>query len=254
MKKKAQLVGASFIAMVGFLAAAAPALSAAERQKRVLIFSHTTGYRHASIEPGVAALRKLAAARNIAVQASENPDMFRPDALARFDAIIFLSNTTDPKKPESEWLTGSRREALQRFVRRGGGVVGIHAATDSHYGWPWYGRLMGGRFASHPSGTPVGALKVTDSTHPTTKGLPSTVRRADEWYYFDDYNPEAKLLISLDPQSIGQADVNPNPVSWAHKFDNARVFYTAMGHTTESYSDPYFLRHVGNGLDWVLAE
>ena len=241
------------IGIVAMLAAPAAVATQAERQKRVLVFSHTTGYRHASIEPGVAALRKIGALKNIAVEASESPTVFRTETLDSFDAIVFLSSTTDPKNPSSEWLTGSRRDALQAFVGNGGGIVGIHAAADSHYGWPWYGRLIGGRFASHPPGTPVGTLNVIDPTHRSTQGLPTTIRRADEWYYFDDYNPEVTLLVTLDPQSIGERDVNPNPVSWAHQFGKARVFYTALGHTSESYSDPYFLRHVAQGLDWVLA-
>lgn len=253
MTIKVQYAAGWVIGLVAILAVTAPVASGKERQERVLVFSHTTGFRHASIEPGVAALRKLGAQKNIAVQWSESPDVFSRAVLDKVDAIVFLSSTTDPKNPQSEWLTGSRREALQAFVRRGGGIVGVHAATDSHYGWPWYGQMMGGRFASHPPGTPVGTLKVTDPNHRSTKGLPTTMRRADEWYYFDDYNPEADLLVSLDPQSIGQRDVNPNPVSWAHRFENARVFYTAMGHTSESFSDPYFLRHLGGGLDWVLA-
>ena len=242
------------LGIAAMLAAPAAVATQAERQKRVLVFSHTTGYRHASIEPGVAALQRLGASRNIVVQSSESPDVFRSEMLNKFDAIVFLSSTTDPKNPASEWLTSSRRNALQAFVRDGGGIVGIHAAADSHYGWPWYARLIGGRFASHPPGTPVGTLKVTDPGHRATHGLPTSIRRADEWYYFDDYNPEVRLLVTLDPQSIGERDVNPNPVSWAHHFGKARVFYTAMGHTSESYTDPYFLRHVRQGLEWVLAD
>lgn len=239
--------------VLALLAGAAPAQSTTERQKRILVFSHTTGFRHASIEPGVAALRKLGERRKIAVQSSEDPGVFSSAALAKFDAIVFLSSTTDPRNPRSEWLTGSRREALQAFVRRGGGVVGIHAAADSHYHWPWFGQMIGARFTSHPPGTPVGTVTVIDPAHRSTRGLPDARRRADEWYYFDDYDPRVRLLITLDPRSIGQSDVNPNPVSWAHRFDGARVFYTAMGHTSESFSDPYFLRHVGQGLDWVLG-
>ena len=251
---RVQDLAAWMLGVAAILAAPAAVATQAERQKRVLVFSHTTGYRHSSIEPGVAALRKIGLLKNIAVDSSENPEVFRSEILDKFDAIVFLSSTTDPKNPASEWLTGSRRDALQAFVRGGGGIVGIHAAADSHYGWPWYGRLIGGRFASHPPGTPVGMLKVADLDHRSTQGLPTIIHRADEWYYFDDYNPEVKLLVTLDPQSIGQPDVNPNPVSWAHEIGQARVFYTAMGHTSESYSDPYFLRHVGQGLDWVLAK
>ena len=87
---------------------------------------------------------------------------------------------------------------------------------------------------------------------PWLRGLPATKQRTDEWYYFDDYDPTSQLLVTLDPASIGEADVNPNPMAWAREVEGGRVFYTAMGHTKESYSDPYFLRLVGNGMDWVL--
>lgn len=223
-----------------------------EGQKRVLLFSHTTGYRHASIEPGVAAIRRLGARERIAIVSSADPNVFSAAGLRGIDAIIMLSTTTDPKKPETEWFVGPRREALQAFVRGGGGVVGIHAASDSHYHWPWYGRLIGGRFASHPPGTPTGTVRVVDRKHRANRDLPAAINRSDEWYYFDDYNPEAHLLVTLDPASIGEKDVNPNPVSWTHEFEGGRVFYTAMGHTAESYDDPNFMHHLAGGLAWVL--
>ena len=93
----------------------------------------------------------------------------------------------------------------------------------------------------------------SSSRHPATAALPPIVERVDEWYYFDDFDPTADLLMVLDPQSIGQPDVNPNPVSWTRRVGRGRLFYTALGHTTESYSEPFFLRHVAGGLDWVIA-
>ena len=219
----------------------------------ILIFSHTTGYRHESIPAGIAAIRSIAQRRGLAVVASEDPALFAPTSLGRFRAIVMLSSTTDPKNPQSEWLTGPRRSALQAFVRRGGGVVAIHAAADSHYHWPWYGRLIGGRFERHPAGTPVGKLSLANARHPANRGLPATAVRTDEWYYFNDFDPTSTVLMTLDPTSIGELDVNPNPVSWARDVDGGRVFYTALGHTTQSYSEPFFLRHVAGGLDWVLA-
>lgn len=238
-------------AMLG-IALTSSAFAAAPKQKRVLIFSHTTGYRHASIEPGIKALVELGKRERVTVVSSEDPAIFSTAGLKGYDAIVFLSSTTDPKKPESEWFQGDRRTALQNFVQRGGGIVGIHGATDSHYHWPWYQQMIGGHFASHPEGTPTGTVKIVDRTHRSTQGLPATITRSDEWYYFGDYNPEMHLLVTLDPKSIGQADSNPNPISWAHSFKGGRVFYTAMGHTNESYSDPNFLKHVAGGLNWVL--
>jgi type 1 glutamine amidotransferase len=142
---------------------------------------------------------------------------------------------------------------LQQFVRRGGGIVAIHAAADSHYHWPWYGRLIGAWFARHPAGTPTGKVSLADRGHRANRGLPQTAMRTDEWYYFDDFDPASTVLMTLDPASIGEADVNPNPVAWVREVEGGRVFYTALGHTTRSYSEPFFLQHVAGGLDWVLA-
>lgn len=234
----------ALLALPGALAAAEPG--------RVLIFSHSTGYRHASIEAGVAAIRALAAKEGIEVEASESPALFDGD-LSRFDAIVLVSTTTDPKRPESEWFVGARRETLQRFVRGGGGIVAIHAAADSHYHWPWYARMIGGRFERHPPGTPKGTLSRTGSDHPAVRPLPERFERADEWYYFQDWSPAAQLLLTLDPASIGEKDVNPNPVAWAHVFEGGRVFYTAMGHTEQSFAEPLMLEHLRGGLLWAVG-
>jgi type 1 glutamine amidotransferase len=166
---------------------------------------------------------------------------------------VLLSTTTDPKKPQSEYWVGPRRTEFQRFVRSGGGIVAIHAAADSHYHWPWYGRLIGGRFQRHPEGTPTGRVTLANPGHRANRGLPAAVTRTDEWYYFDDFDPTSTLLMTLDPASIGEKDINSNPIAWTRTVDGGRVFYTALGHTTQSYSEPFFLRHVANGLDWVLA-
>jgi type 1 glutamine amidotransferase len=222
---------------------AAPA--AAAPHGTILIYSGTTGYRHESIPAGIAAVTKLAKARGLTVEASEDPSVFATDRLKRYRAIVLLSCTTDPKNPASEWLTGSRRDALQGFLRSGHGILAIHAAADSHYHWPWYSKMIGGHFARHPTGTPTGTVR--------TLATGETRIRTDEWYYFDDWDPTSHLLVTLDPTSIGEADVNPNPMSWTRKVEGGRVFYTAMGHTTASYSEPWFLKQLGAGLDWVLG-
>ena len=233
--------------MIGAVALAGPAAA-----QNVLIFSHSTGYRHTAIEAGVAAVKGIGEKAGYTVTTSEDPDVFSTEALKDVDAIVFVSTTTKPDDPASEWFTGARREALQAFVHRGGGIVGIHAAADSHYHWPWYGKLMGARFVSHPKGTPEGVVTVVDGKHASTKGLAKTVKRADEWYYYQDYDPTLHLLVTVDPGSIGEKDVNPNPISWSHEFEGARVFYTGMGHTPESYQDAWFMQHLGQGLAWVL--
>jgi uncharacterized protein len=235
------------------LAMALPGVAAA-RTAHVLVFSHSTGYRHGSIESGVAALKAMGARRGMTVVASEDPAIFDGDGLKGFDAIVLLSNSTKPDDPASEWWVGPRREAFQAFVHRGGGVVAIHAAADSHYNWPWYGRMIGGWFARHPKGTPAGEVTVRNARHPANRGLAPMQRRTDEWYYFQDQDPTDQVLVTLDPATIGEKDVNPNPAAWAHEFEGGRVFYTAMGHTNESFAEPWFLKHLEGGLNWVLRK
>lgn len=240
--------------MILLLLSALAILGAAPPPPSVLIFSHTTGFRHASIEPAVAAIGAAAQARGYAVTASEDPAFF-DDAvrLKTFSAIVLVSTTTKRADPASEWLTGARRAALQAFVRGGGGVVGIHGAADSHYGWDWYGRMIGARFARHPAGTPNGTVTRAELDHPAVRALPATLTLTDEWYWFEDLDPRLRPLLMLDPASIGEKGANPRPLAWAHTFEGGRVFYTALGHTRESWHDPRVVGHVMGGLDWTLG-
>jgi len=244
--------GLALVISAVFSFAAASAAPAADRKPvRVLVYSGSTGYRHASIEPGVAAIKAMAGREGFSVTTSEDPAVFTDANLKNVDVLLLLSNSTNPKDPASEWFVGERRTALQNFVHRGGGVVGVHAASDSHYSWPWYGQMIGGHFARHPKGTPEGEVRIFDPKHPSTQGLPTFMRRVDEWYYFDDYDPRSHLLATVDPASIGEADANPNPVSWAREFEGGRVFYTALGHTPEAYQDANFLKHLAGGVRWA---
>jgi len=239
------------IAAAALAVAAMPSTaSAAATPPQILLFSYSTGFRHDSIGPGIEALTALAAREGYALEVSEDPAVFSDSGLAGFDALILLDTTS---ADGAEWFTGAAGEALQRFVRSGHGIVGIHAAADSHYGWDWYGRMLGGVFDHHPPGTPEGALTVVDPDHPATRGLPATFRRVDEWYLFDWVAPDVTVLVTLDPASIGQPPGAPLPISWSHEFEGGRVFYTAMGHTSESFADPLFIEHLTGGLRWVLG-
>ena len=218
--------------------------------RRVLVFSHTTGYRHASIEPARAALERLIEADGGEAVLSEDPAAFDPGRLDRFDAIVLLSASTEPADPASEWLVGARGDSLRRFVGRGGGIVGIHAALDSHYHSPWYGEMLGARFERHPPGLQQGRLSVADAAHPATAALPRSIGHEDEYYFIRDFRPGSHILLTLDPASIGEPG-GPQPVSWVREHGGGRIFYTGLGHTPETYAQPFFLDHVRGALRWV---
>ncbi len=224
---------------------------------RVLVYSGSTGFRHESIPVAVASIKSIGEKAGYAVDTSEDPEVFTAENLAKYKVLVLVSTTTDPKKPESEWFVGARRDALQGFLKAGKGVIGVHAAADSHYNWGWYGQMIGGYFDHHPKGTPKGVVTVVDAKHPATAKLPRTLERHDEWYYYKDFDPTMRVLVTIDPKTIGdagEADVNPNPLVWCHDFGGGRVFYSALGHTNESWSEPYLINLMTGALKYAAGK
>ena len=132
-----------------------------EARFRVLVFSRTTGFRHDSIPAGIAAIKQLGTAHDFQVDATEDPSVFNDAALAHYEAVVFLSTTGDP-------LNDTQQAAFERYIRAGGGYVGIHAAADTEYTWTWYGKLVGAYFRNHPAGTPEADVLVEDLDHHST--------------------------------------------------------------------------------------
>jgi cytochrome c len=217
---------------------------------RILVFSKTTVFRHESIPAGIEAIKKLCAAHNILVDTTENAANFHEENLKRYSAVIFLSTTGDVLNPEQQ-------NDFERFIQAGGGYVGIHAATDTEYDWPWYGKLAGAYFDNHPADPNVqhGVFYVVDKNHPATDSIPEKWERTDEFYSFKNINPDNKVLIKIDEKSYhGGTNGDDHPMAWYHEFDGGRSFYTNMGHTPSTFSEPLFLKHLWGGMQYVLGE
>ena len=108
-------------------------------EELVLVFSKTAGFRHDSIDEGIAAVCELAGAEGIAVDATEDAANFTAEPLGEYDAVVFLSTTGDV-------LNAEQQAAFEAYIQGGGGFAGIHAASDTEYDWPWYGDLVGAYF------------------------------------------------------------------------------------------------------------
>jgi cytochrome c len=232
----------------------------AEPAFRVLAFSRTAAFRHDSIPAGVAALQELGAEHGFAVDATEDPAAFTDSNLATYDAVVFLSTTGDV-------LDTPQQEAFERYIRNGGGYMGIHAASDTEYDWPFYGRLVGAYFDSHPHIQQADVV-VEDQAHPAGAGLPDRWTRTDEWYNYKapedgqtnsllaaDYSPRADVhvIASLDEASYTELDgdvdaADDHPIAWCQEVAGGRSFYTGGGHTVESYAEPLFRQHLLGGL------
>jgi cytochrome c len=208
----------------------------------VLVFTKTTGFHHDSITDGIAALAALGEAHGFAIDATEDAGRFTDATLGRYRVVIFLNTTGDV-------LGADQKSAFERYIHGGGGFVGIHSASDTEYGWPWYGRLVGAFFASHPEIQPA-RVRIVDSGHPSTRDLPANWLRTDEWYNFRS-NPRGAvhLLATLDEASYqGGTMGSDHPLAWCHDFEGGRAWYTAMGHTADSYAEPLFRAHLLGGI------
>ncbi|RNC84583.1 MAG: carbohydrate-binding protein [Balneola sp.] len=216
---------------------------------KVLVFSKTAGFRHSSIDEGIAAIQQLGLDNDFEVDATEDASAFTFANLIQYDAVIFLSTTGDI-------LDADQQTAFEQYIQSGGGFVGIHAASDTEYDWPWYGELVGAYFASHPPGTTEATIEVADKNHPSTEGLPDYWVRTDEWYNFQD-NPrgDVHVLATLDEGTFSGGTMGyDHPIAWMHDYDGGRAWYTAGGHTEESYSEALFLEHILGGILYASGD
>ena len=214
---------------------------------RILVYSRTTGYRHSSIPAGIAALEKLGWQHGFTVEASEGVHSFRPGRLERYAAVVFLSTSGTVLDEEG-------RAALTHYLRQGGSWLGVHAASTTEYDWPWFGELVGARFDQHP---PVqdATMTVQDPDHPATRHLGATWTRRDEWYAFRaNPRPSVHVLLTVDEASYSGGTMGADhPIAWCHDRLGGPSFYTALGHTQESFGEPAFLRHLSGALRWLTS-
>lgn len=205
---------------------------------RLLVFTRARGWRHDSIDVAVDTVRDLAAAEQLAIVHSEDATQFNDATLRGFRAVVFANTTHDV-------LDEDQQRAFERFVRGGGGFVGIHGAADTEHDWPWYGSLVGARFASHPPG-----LQTTD-VHFTSGPDAGTPWRVTDELYDYDRNPRRQVTVIAtvdERQYTGGRMGDDHPIAWCHARFGGRAWYTGLGHDRAIYGDPTFRAHLARGL------
>ncbi|MEU5766578.1 ThuA domain-containing protein [Streptomyces asoensis] len=208
---------------------------------RVLVYTRTADYRHDSIAAAVDAVRGLG---GFTVDHTEDPTALEAP-LDGYEAVVFLSTS-------GEVLTPAGRTRLAAYVEAGGGFAGVHAAACTEYDWPYYGELLGARFARHPAYQP-GRVLTEDRDHPATRALPARWDFSDEWYDFR-VSPRGRvrvLAVADETSYTGGGMGADHPLVWCRDQGAGRVFYTALGHAAEAYADPDFRAHLRGGIAWA---
>ncbi|MCS7113228.1 MAG: ThuA domain-containing protein [Nitrososphaerota archaeon] len=216
----------------------------------VLVFTHSAGFRHSYLSTAVEVLTKLGERTGLFdVYATEDCRELSEDKLKEFDCFIFLTTGEPP-------LQESSKKTLIELVRSGRGFVGVHNATDTFYNFREYGEMLGGYFHSHPWTQEVYVI-VEDSSHPSTRHLPSRFKVLEEVYTFKDWDPNrTHTLIRLDNSSVdlskGTRSDNYYALTWCHSYGSGRVFYTGFGHFTKIWREEWFQRHLLGGILWSI--
>ncbi|MFC3811927.1 ThuA domain-containing protein [Lacihabitans lacunae] len=226
------------------------------QQFKVFLFTKTAGWHHESIHEGVAAIRKLAERNNFQVDWQENTDFVTEKNLEKYQVIIFLNTTADI-------LNDEQQKAVEKFIQSGKGFVGIHSASDTEYGWPWYTKMVGMMFKIHPE-QQTAYLRVLDHNFPGMERFPKKLLWTDEWYEFSAAkSTDLKFLVTVDEKTynpnakwgdnVGKGMGDFHPISWYHPYDGGRAFYTALGHIPATFSDQTFLDHIYGGIYWAAT-
>lgn len=230
-----------------------------KKQRKVLVFSLALKYKHSSIPYGEKAFQIMAEQTGaFTVDVTSDPTKLRAKNLQKYDAILFNNTTGDII------TSGPIKRAFVEFVKSGKGVIGIHAATDTNYGWPEYGKIMGGYFDKHPwtaDGTVT--IKLDQPGHPLNKafnGKSLTVN--DEIYQFTDpySRQQTSVLSSLDTEKtdMNKKDIKRTdgdfPISWVHNYGKGRVFYCSLGHNHDIFWNPVVLQHYLDGIQFALGD
>ena len=248
----------------------APAASPA-RAYRVLVFTKCVVYCHASIPDGARAIRELGEQGDFDVDVTDDASLMDDAKLEPYAAVVFLNTTVEndvvapfqpgPNKNRDAFImSADQKSAFERYVRKGRGYVGIHAASDGDYNWDFYVGLVGAMFKDHATQDPLAnkaVLRVEDQAHPATAGLGAQWTAADEWYNFKD-SPRGRVhvLLALDESAgyLGQPRMNgDHPVAWCHEYAGGRSFYTALGHAAAAFHEPLFRKHLAGGIAWAAG-
>lgn len=236
-----------------------PVSAAPSRPFRVLVYTHSAGFEHdvvrrvdgndSVVERSLSELGKKH--DELEVVLARDTSWLQADSLERLNVVLFFTTGELP-------FEASQREALLSFVRRGGGFVGVHSATDTFYEYEPYLAMVGGAFDGHPWHESV-RLLVEDTEHPATRHLGASFEITDEIYQFRaPYDRERlHVLLKLDVEGLDLKKDAVNrtdgdfALAWCRSYGRGRVFYTALGHRPEVWADARFREHLLGGLRWA---
>ena len=180
--------------------------------------------------------------RGIEMKYTDRMEDLTAETLADFDGLVLYANI--------DRIDDSQAKAVLDYVAGGKAFVPIHCATYCWRNNPEIVKLMGGQFQKH--GAQVFGTQIAEPTHPIMKSF-SSFTSFDETYIHHLHNEENRTVLEYRVEG-DQADGNERePWTWVRTQGKGRVFYTAWGHDTRTWSNPGFTNLLERGIRWACG-
>ncbi len=215
----------------------------------VLAFTEAVGETHSSTSDGIDALRDIGARNRFRVTvAGSSSGVFTEANLKRFRAVVFLNTAGDV-------LTDAEQTAFENYFKDGGGFLGIHSAIATETGWQFMTDLLGTRATGAAAPLDEGTIKVADRVHDAGKSLPEYWSHSDEYYNFtSNVRGLSHVLATVDETTYAGGTMGyDHPVAWCKDTEGGRSFYTAVGHTRQSFRGDDLRKHLAGAIAWTAG-
>jgi type 1 glutamine amidotransferase len=198
-------------------------------------------------------VQELGTSYGYAVTVSEDSALFTTANLAQYSTIVFNNTTGDI-------FTESQKSAFRSYIEDGGGFVGFHSAADTEHGWDWYTDTLfaGAEFIHHGDGIPHARVEIEQVNNPIVNHIGSEWYLNDEWYFWRS-NPRGvgnvEVLANLDRSSYpSNYPVEDHPIVFTNSVGAGRMFYSAIGHVSENFSNPLMVEKVRKAIEWTSGD
>ena len=157
-------------------------------------------------------------------------DLFSIDVLKEFDLLVPIWTFGS--------ITATQEHALLESVAAGLGYLGLHGNASAFLSSRLHKFMLGGQFVDHPGGDGVDYTVRFRTGDPIVQGLDDLEVSSEQYYLLVD--PAVTVLATTDivggpkPWLAG----TEMPVAWKRMWGRGKVFYCALGHTTDTLTHP----------------
>jgi len=246
--------------------------SAEPRRKKVLYFTRSGGFEHSvvhrtggGLSHSERVLTEMGQWAGFDVECTLDGTIFDRN-LDPYDTIAFFTSG-DLIAPQGNGtpMTSTGKQQLLEAIAAGKGFVAFHSSTDSfHSKGPMdqiqtevdpYIAMLGGEFVIH--GPQQEASLMIASRFPGTDriGCAEGIAFMDEWYAQKNFAKDLHVILVQETKLMkGDCYRRPDyPNTWARHHGKGRVFYTALGHREDIWTNPFFQAITLGGIAWALG-